>query len=395
MKTHLRTAAVALLVLGAVLVGWLRPSGGSALTDPKIQVGSSPEIVFDWNRDACSPTEQPDLPARAFRDARGRVQLLISHYDSYRMVGRTLGRVHPDCHPLMRSPEDPDPSRYRDRRWLGSPFTYDGRHVWALVHHEYQGNRHPGHCPERSYYPCWYNALTLASSSDGGRTYRQAAAPRQFVAGAPYRYRHGIGPVGVFAPSNLVKRGRYLYALVRVRDPGRPRGACLIRSPAISKPGSWRAWDGDRFAIAFTEPYRSPTRPYVGCEPISPGEISEMTESLTFNTALDRYLLVGIAGPVNVDGRRQRERGIYFSLSEDLVHWSPRKLVLASPTLHSYRCGGTSPIAYPSLIDPDSRSRTFGITGRHPFLYFTKFRYRNCQKTVNRDLMRVRLDVAG
>jgi hypothetical protein len=119
-----------------------------------------------------------------------------------------------------------------------------------------------------------------------------------------------------------------------------------------------------------------------------------MTESLTFNTALDRYLLVGVAGPIE-NRRRPRERGVYFSLSDDLIHWSPRKLIFSSPTLHSYRCGGPSPIAYPSLIDPGSRSRTFATTGEHPFLYFTKFGYRNCQKTANRDLMRVKLDVVG
>lgn len=394
MSSRLRIAAIGALVLIAIATGCLRPSGGSALADPTIRVGGGPEMVFDWSQDACSPMEEADLPTRAFRDARGRVQLFLSHYDNYRMVGRTLGRVRPNCHPSMLSPEDPDPSRYRDRRWLASFFTQDGRHVWALVHDEYQGNHHPGRCPERSYYPCWYNAITLARSSDGGRTFTQATSPPPLVAGAPYRYRHGIGPVGVFAPSNLVKRGRYLYVLARVRDPGRPPGACLIRSGSIAKRGSWRAWDGDGFGAEFTDPYRSPPRPYVGCEPISPDEISEMTESLTFNTALDRYLLVGIAGPVG-QRRRPRERGVYFSLSEDLIHWSPRRLILASPTLHSYRCGGVSPIAYPSLIDPSSRSRTFGTTGRHPYLYFTKLHYRNCQKTADRDLMRIRLDVAG
>lgn len=119
-----------------------------------------------------------------------------------------------------------------------------------------------------------------------------------------------------------------------------------------------------------------------------------MTESLTFNTALNRYLLIGIAGPVGGDPQG-RERGVYFSLSEDLIHWSPRKLILSSPTLHSYKCGSRSPIAYPSLVDPSSRSRMFATTGRHPYLYFTKFRYRACQQTPDRDLMRVRLDVSG
>jgi hypothetical protein len=394
MTEHWRMATIALFVSGLVLAGWLRPSGGTALTGTTIRPVGSREIVFDWSRDACTHTEEPDLPVRAFRNTSGRIQLLLSNYNNYQMVGPTLARMRPDCRSLMHSLENPDPSRYQDRRWLASPFTSDGRHIWALVHEEYQGNHHPGHCPEHSYYPCWYNAITLAESTDGGKSYQQSAPPHQFVAGAPYRYRHGIGPVGVFAPSNLVKRGVYLYALVRVRDPGRASGDCLIRSKDIADPRSWRAWDGEGFNKAFSDPYESRSRPSVGCKLISPGEISEMTESLTFNTVLGRYLLVGIAGPVSA-GRRRRELGVYFSLSEDLIHWTPRKLIFSSSTLHSYRCGGQSPISYPSLVDPASRSRTFATTGRHPFLYFTQFRYRDCRQTLNRDLMRIRLDITG
>jgi hypothetical protein len=385
--------AISFFFCGLALLGWLQPAGGSAPSNPEIRRAGPVSVVFDWSREACAPTQEPDLPARAFRDHAGRVQLLISHFDNYRMVGPTLARIHTDCRPLLLSPEDPNPRRYEDRRWLASPFTYDGTHVWALVHEEYQGNHHRGRCPEHAYYRCWYNAITLAESSDGGSSYHQLPPPRQLVAGPPYRYRHGTGPVGVFAPSNLVSKARYLYALVRVRDPSRPSGDCLIRTRDIARPGAWRAWDGEAFRIAFSDPYTAEARPYVGCKPVSPGEISEMTESLTFNTALDRYLLIGIAGPV--EGRPdRRERGIYFSLSDDLIHWSPRKLILSSPTLHSYRCGGPSPIAYPSLIDPGSRSRTFGTTGAHPYLYYTQFHYRACRQTANRDLMRVRLDVS-
>jgi hypothetical protein len=349
-------------------------------------------MVFDWSREACSPVMEPDLPARAFRDASGRVQLLLSHYESYRMIGPALNRLRPLCRPVMSSVEDPDPRRFQDRRWLASPYTPDGRHVWALVHEEYQGNRHSGRCPERAYYPCWYNAIALAHSSDAGRSYRQRRAPRQLVAAPSRRYRHGTGPTGVFAPSNLVRRGKYFYALARVREPNVSPGDCLLRSGDLKTPGSWRAWDGSSFSVAFRNPYRS--RPAGRrCQRIAPGQISEMTESLTFNTALDRFLLVGIAGPVEKDPAA--ERGVYFSTSEDLIHWSSRKLVLRAPTLHSYRCGGDSPIAYPSVIDPAARGRNFETSGRRPFLYFTKFRYRNCRKTPNRDLMRVRLSIAG
>jgi hypothetical protein len=382
-----------LLVVAALASGALMSGGGSAAGQPEAKVGVAgrPAVVFDWSREACSPDEEPDLPARALRDASGRVQLLISHFVSYRLIGSRLGRLHPDCRPVLTSLADADPHRFQDRRWLASPWTADGRHVWALVHEEYQGNRHPGRCPERAYYPCWYNAVTLARSGDGGRSYRQAPPPRQLVAAPSRRYRHGFGPAGVFAPSNVVRRGGFFYALVRVREPGRPAGDCLLRTPDIRVPGSWRAWDGQAFRLALRDPYRALRGSGPGCRRIAPDAISEMTESLTFNTLLDRYLLVGVAGPIAMGGTV--ERGVYYSTSEDLLHWSPRRLLLPASTLHSYRCGLPSPVAYPSVIDPGSQSRSFETSGRRPYLYFTQFRYRNCHKTANRDLMRVRLMV--
>jgi hypothetical protein len=62
-------------------------------------------------------------------------------------------------------------------------------------------------------------------------------------------------------------------------------------------------------------------------------------------------------------------------------------------TTHNYRCGGPSPLAYPSVIDPASASRTFATSGSQPYLYYTQFRYLNCHQTAERDLMRVPLRV--
>jgi hypothetical protein len=386
-----RLPAVALLLLAAVLV----TATGAAEPAPiaQIRFTGPRQLVFDWSEQACAVAQSPDLPARAFRDYRGRVQLLLSSMDNYRMLGPSLNRLAVDCRPVLLSAREEDPGAYRDRQWIASPYTRDGRHVWALVHNEFQGNRHPGRCPGGGYFRCWYNAIALVGSDDAGRRYRERRAPRNLVAAPPYRYRPGFGPAGVFAPSNLVeRRDGYLYALVRVRDPGRIRGTCLIRSKRLARARSWRAWDGERFAGVFTDPYLAPARGRTDCEILAPGEIAEMTESLTYSTALGRYLLVGMA-PAPLAGGGGRGTGIYYSTSEDLIHWSRRRLLLGAPTVHSYRCGGPSPIAYPSLIDPSSPSRNFTTTGSRPFLYYTQFRYRRCLRTPDRDLMRVRVRV--
>lgn len=337
----------------------------------------------------------PDQPARAFRDFRGRVQLLLSHYVNYRLIGRSLGRLRPDCVPVMSSSENPRPAAFADRQWISSVFTRDGRTVWALVHDEYQGNLHPGRCPSGSYYRCWYNAITLARSSDGGRTYRVAGrVSRRLVAAPPFRYRADLGMRGVFAPSNIVPgRDGAHYALLRVRDLNDRQGVCAMRAGRISSPRSWRAWGGEGFDVRFGNPYRSQQRRRISCELIEPEAIAGMTESLTFNTALHRYLLVGLAppGPTSVGAKVS---GLYYSTSADLVHWTARTLIAPATTKHNHRCGGPPAIAYPSLIDPASRSRTFATSGARPFLYYTKLRYDRCRLSSDRDLMRVRLAIA-
>jgi hypothetical protein len=381
--------ALALAAIGLVLSSGAATASGQ----PLIQVTGQRQVVFDWSSQACETMNYPDLPARAFRDAAGQTQLLLSHYDNYRLVGPSLDGLAVDCDPVMLSHRSPSVRRYEDREWIGSIFTRDGSTIWALVHDEYQGNRHRGRCPSGRYIRCWYNAITLARSLDGGRSYSHASPPRQLVAASPHRYRPDRGPAGVFTPSNIVPgKGGWLYALVRVREPGVVRGTCVIRTRRIEDPGSWRAWDGARFAGAFSDPYRAPGRERPPCAPVGVGRIAEMAESLTYNTVLGRYLLVGLAPP-GAASLGPKVEGIYFSTSEDLVHWAPRRLITRAVTTHDYRCGGPSPLAYPSLIDPESASRTFATSGAHPYLYYTQLRYGDCRRTADRDLVRVALEV--
>jgi hypothetical protein len=384
------TFAFALAVLAAQTGG----AAPSAFPAGQVHILGPPQTVFDWSRQACAPAESPDLPVRALRDYLGRTQLLLSHYENFRMIGSSLEQLHTDCRAVMRSPMNATPARFEDREWLASPFTTDGRRIWALVHEEYQGNRHPGRCPSGSYVRCWYNAVTLARSTDGGRSYVHARAPRQLVAAPPRPYRQGTEPIGVFTPSNIVSGpdGAH-YTLVRVRDPSGTRGTCLLRSTRIESPGSWRAWDGHAFTPILSNPYKSPPSLAVACSQVGRGLIAEMTESLTYNDALARYLLVGLAppGPLSLGAK---VTGIYYSTSTDLIHWTPRTLVVGAASTQTYACGGKAPIAYPSVVDPASRSRTYATSGRKPFLYFTQFHYAGCHQTADRDLVRVPLEIS-
>ncbi len=128
-------AAVVLVVLvGTSIVYGTTDTGNVKIIGPE-------EIVFDWTTDRCDMLDLPDLPARAFRDADGKVQLIATHFINRRMIGDTLDSVKRDCQIIMNSHKDPDPSQFNDREWLVAVYTLDGRTIYALVHNEYQGHK--------------------------------------------------------------------------------------------------------------------------------------------------------------------------------------------------------------------------------------------------------------
>jgi hypothetical protein len=315
-----------------------------------------------------------------------------------RFTGPSLDSVRHGCEVVMRSGLDPRPEAYDDREWLASPYTDDGRTVHALVHEEYQGNQHPGRCPSGIYQSCWFNAITSASSADAGERFVQQPAPAGLVAAVPYRYVPDAGrPYGLFQPSNIVKRDGFYYALLQAESFGeQQRGTCVIRSADLSQPRSWRAWDGDGFDVRFVDPYREPIGDPADhvCEPVAENEIEKMAQSLTWSSYLGKYLLVGVAGE-SLPALNRTRSGIYFSLSEDLIHWSPRRLIAQTELPWTFQCGDRYPVLYPSILDPQSESRNFTTAGRSPYLYFTRLKYPSCRQALERDLVRIRIEFSG
>ena len=366
------------------------PSGGEA-TRAAIRPVGKEQIVFDWSSQACEPEHIPDLPVRALRDYRGQVHVTMAHPVNRSLVGPDLDRVRVDCAVTLQSARNPDPAAFDGDEWIGSLFTRDGRDVGALVHNEHHGARAAACGQNGLVPPCWYNAITLARSFDGGRSYT-SPAPR-LVAAPSQRYQDRAVPTGVFTPSNVVPgRDGFQYALIVSRRPDGSTGSCVIRTRNPFDPLSWRVWDGSGFRAGFPDPYRVAPGAARPCRPVSRPEIVDMHESLTYNTHLKRYLLVGLGSLPGPNG--QLVHGVYFSVSRDLIHWSRRQLALEATTRPSFRCGAPNPIAYPSLIDPRSSSRTFATTGARPYLYFTRFNYRDCQQSLDRDLVRVRVEVS-
>jgi hypothetical protein len=262
------------------------------------------------------------------------------------------------------------------------------------VHNEYHGNDFPGRCPSLDVFRCWNNAVTLARSTDGGKTFRHARpAPRHLVATIPYPYKPDTPFFGIFAPSNIVKKGDYYYSLVATRRYKlQLGGSCLMRTKRLDDPTAWRAWNGEGFDVSFADPYAAGVnaRDHL-CEPVAPDQITDMSHSLTYNTYFGKYLLVSPSGLLS-PRKRRTVYGFYYSLSGDLIHWSPRKLIREVELVTTYRCGDRDPVAYPSVLDPRSKSRNFDTTGRRAYLYFTRVHYEACRQTLDRDLVRIEIE---
>lgn len=370
----------------------------AARTLRRLSVTGPEEVVFDWTTDRCEDEHIPDIATRAIRGADGRVQLIIGHYVNYRMTGPDLNDLTSDCSgPVLVSDFDPDPSAFDDSEWLAAPYTEDGETVYAVVHHEYRGVTHqaarPGQCPSNDLLTCLDTSMTMFVSTDGGATYTEIAPPPDhLVASLPYVFDDEGVPSGYRQPSNVIRGDDgYHYVFSNVSDypdvegvfP--PQWMCAMRTDDLSDPSSWRYWDGEAFAGEFRDPYREAVDPDDDtCAPLALAQLSaSMTDSVTWNTELGKYVAVGIT----FDAFSPEPRwGVYYALSDDLVTWTTRRLLTEVTTGATVDPANELFHAYPALLDPDSDSMSFETTDGELYLYISRFNFGG--NSLDRDLLR-------
>ncbi len=366
---------------------------------------------MDYSADSCRAAggwDLPDVQARAFRRPGDDHVVLVSGNApaNYWMTGPNFDHLTRDCQAVLVSGDKPDAASFDNQEWVTAVYR-DGRALHALVHNEYHDpvatNCRPGVTDPAN--PCWYNAITYATSGDAGKTFRQAPAPDHVVAALPIPWDPTSGPRpggappahGYFSPSNIVRGPEdYFYSLfMTIPDPANPaQGTCVMRTKDLAEPGSWRAWDGQGFNLPMPSPYDRDGSPaptgQPSCTPVSRRTIASLHGSLTYSTYLEQYVLVG-SGAYQHEGATTC--GAYFSLSEDLINWSAPRLILPGKLPHPPCNGdGTSDgsLIYPSLIDHDSTSPSFETIGQRPYLYYVRWNH-----NLDRDLLRVPLIFEG
>lgn len=371
----------------------------------ELVVNGPEEMVFDWTTDRCEDENIPDIAPRAFRDADGMVSLLVGADVTYRMVGPDLNNLQSDCSgPIFTSDTDPDPAMFNEGEWLGSVYTEDGQTIYAIVHNEYRGHLRsdvvPGLCPSGDYLACLDTSLTLAISTDGGASFHDAGEPPDhLIATLPYQYEDESIPTGLRQPSNIIKGpDGYYYVFSNIADyprQGTPREyqrACVMRTDNLADPKSWRYWDGGGFNGVFLNPYVDEVDADklvclgVDLQDLAPG----LVEGITYNTVLEKYIIVGISDDVAL---REPYFGVYYSVSDDLIDWSPRRLLLVVPVNASV-ADNTNDLyyAYPTLMDPDSTSLTFDTSDDTMYLYIARLNAGG--NSLDRDIVRYPVAVA-
>jgi hypothetical protein len=258
--------------------------------------------------------------------------------------------------------------------------------VYALVHNEYQGQTFQSGCSSYQY-QCWWNSITSARSLDGGATFNNTS-PGHLIATIPYQFSKD-GPNGYFTPSQIVRSGDgWFYALFRANPKGAQQlGDCLMRTRDLSTPSSWRAWNGTDFSTRFANPYLESINPadHV-CAPVSFNQIGLITESLTYNTYLKKWMLVGNSVG---DPEFNKPPGVYYSLSDNLIDWTHVELLMEAEITWVRDCVLPDPIKEVSILDPSSGSRNFTTVGQTAQMFYTWYHMSGCNGTLDRDLVRI------
>jgi hypothetical protein len=355
---------------------------------------SKATTVFKWTKDRCFDENIPDSPARAFRSHDGQINLYATHFKNVPMIGPTLRDVRPACNNFFEAPMSSNAQSYDARIWLQSFYTNDGgKTIYSLASSDYHG-RWFNNCGNKDKYPlgCWWSAIILAHSNDGGKTFTTTPPPRHIIARAPEEYTdHADGPVGFLTTSNIVKIDSYYYSLFNVAAYGRqPKGNCIARTDDLADAVSWRVWDGAGYVARFANLQNETTTKIPPCKLIAsmPYKVRSLLwheQSRNYIAVFEEFRNIKAAIP-RVDAR------FSYSSSPDLLNWKEPKEILTIKGKDN--CVPQSPAAYPSILDDNSEDINFGTVGGEAFLYYTKFNLSDdCKLTLDRDLVRVPIKI--
>jgi hypothetical protein len=345
--------------------------------------------IFKWDEHRCRESLIPDTAARAFRRADGLITLYSGNPDNWVLKGSRFDSLTPDCSIILKSSDYA--SQSLGSMYLEATYTPDGQHVFGLVSQDLtQITKERGCGAHGAADGCWINNILAVRSADMGETFSIFPENRHIIASLGSGHRPDFNRAsGFFVASNIFTRGAFSYVILSVNGKeSQPSGNCLFRTADPFDPASWRAWDGESFSVI--------ARPHNGkneiCKPIAPEVLVQAVRSVIYAPKLEVWIAT-FMDRLALAGDTERVPGFYMSTSKDLISWTPPSRIQASPYRPRVDSWEKMTI-YPSLLDPESKSRNFDtIDSDRPILIYTVHYLKNGQGTLNRDLVYVPLRI--
>jgi hypothetical protein len=396
-------------------------SAAATKTIAQIQVIGQPVKVFDHTTDQQEPYNIPDSQITAWREADGTVNLLIPHFEAYRMRGPDLEHLTIDPKKIYSSsqsasqvPED----LYNYHHWLMGPYSLDGQHFYSLAHSEWYACLLNGDCGQIGSnglgvtLNSWVNTVDSFVSANGGASWQlNVVNGNHVVANTGYYwtgsqalaskiYLQALNHTGMFQPTRVIKEGGYYYAisLYQHRDftqidpahgvyqaPIDKYGYALVRTNDITNPNGWQAWtSGSTFEplskqeIGVFMPQRNGS------------SLNAAPPQIIFDTNAQCYILIHtlFAGSNSVN----------YMTTKSLANpsWSESTPILGTAELVTDPGGpvqGFNDSNYPSILDATSQGFSFEFTNGNPLLFYNTSPSQYGGDNLARDVYRVQLAI--
>jgi hypothetical protein len=360
-------------------------SGGSVRAEElNLSAGQNFQTVYRWSTQRCSELYIPDSPARAFRRTDGSVVLIAAHYLNQFMEGPSFDQLSPNCSTSSSGRESDNPADFDTRYWIQALLPTPAG-IIGLASHEYSGIRHHNCAKHDSGSTCWYSSiLELVASENTFHFDFTKLRGERFVAAPPLRFDPARpGRYGFISTSNVVVKDGWAYVFIWSEIGGTP-GNCLFRAPSSDPLGHWAAYQSGSFSQRFGDPYAGDNSA-ARCDLIGNGKINGQLRSVIRINGL-------WVGVFQVGKGPGFEAGVYYSTSPNMIDWSTPRLLLKVQQWYGAK-GCDYFYGYPSLIDHGSTSRIFDTGGKDLFLYLTRLNWKDCNKGLDRDLVRTRVSI--
>lgn len=351
------------------LINYCSADKSALLDSVNISINGASETVWQSPNPNSITGPIPDGTTTAYRDAQGKVSMLIVHSDTFRITGNSLNNLNPNSTEVVfRSAQKTTETDYNHRHWLMAPYSIDGNNFVGVNHHEWYACKVKNDCNDdyQVILRSWANSLTKTVSSDGGRTW---SVPANHLIIAPPLWNNkpyntpDVNNHGFFHPTKIVREGNYYY-LFSFASTSRDlpaassyQGMIILRTTDFNR---WQFWTGGSRYADITSSEKPAVIP----------DMNTVLVSLTYNASLCSYMAVFATGD---SGRGPS--ALYFKLTASLANpqWTAAKEITGSRHVsiaNNINNSGFIVNNYPSLLDPLSDGYNFEITGENPYVYF-------------------------